>query len=269
MRDMTIKSIRSETLTRMKSCWPEMSFIIVLAAGIVFFFYAALVFMGQVLGVHDSFYAIPSLSLAEPAYIAGVLGLYTVLYLGSVPLSYGIRWFYWNLSGGAVMPLSSLFACYDSWHTIQRCIIVRLMTDLRRITRFIVLGTFGYAVFFICARVGTGHERLIESIETFTVFVLLVIYYVSTMDLFFVPYIFADNPDLDAGEIINRSIRATKYRYNFSVKLFFSCIPWSLSAVLVFPMMFVLPLVNIIHAVYLRRIMDDMNEKKDTDTRTA
>ena len=261
MRDMTIRSIRSETLTRMKSCWPEMSFIMVLAAGVVFFFYAALIFAAQAMGVHDSYYAVPWLSRLDPAYLGIAVLLYLIVYLGSVPLAYGIRWFYWHLSGGAVMPLSSLFACYDSWHMILSCLKVRFMTDLRRLTRLLILGTLGYAVFFACSRMGAEHTRMVQSIETFAVFILLVIYYVSSMDLVFVPYIFADNPDLTPGEIINRSRRAVRYRLNFSVKLFFSCTPWFLLAFLVFPMMFVFPLTNIVHAVYLRRIMEESNEK--------
>ncbi|MBQ5310578.1 MAG: hypothetical protein ILP19_00840 [Oscillospiraceae bacterium] len=258
---MTINSIRDETLARLKTCWAEMAFIVMLAAGVVCFTYAVLLFLAQVMGIHSTYYVLPLFDELPLYYVIPAAVMILIVYIGSIPLFFGIRWFYWHLSGGAVMSIDSVFAPYDSRRMIRRCIAVRLITDLRKLLRLAVFGAVGYASVFALIHVTGTNERTIMSVATFIIFILLVLYYVSVMDLAFVPYIFADNPDLPVSEIMKRSKEAIRSRMSFSVNLFFSCLPWYLATFFVFPLMFVLPITNVLHAIYLRHINEEKDEK--------
>ncbi len=260
----TIKEMHRRAVIGIKTGWPEMCFIVVLNAGIIGFVYACVIFISMLSGTNDTYLAVPSLTCPIQYWVAAVL-LCVVVYVGAIPLHFGVRWFYWQLSRGTVMPLSSLFACYSSGKMMKKCFKVKLLTDMIFLCRAVICGG---AIKFITVvfRVTMGTEVTVSaSIGIFLIFIVLICTYLSMLDMVFIPFLFAENPDMSAGELVNISRAFIRRHPTFSIKLYFYCLPWYLTALLVFPLMIVIPLTNVIMAEYLRLIYmeEDPHEKKD------
>ena len=258
--DLTIRQIQSAAVESIKSSWPEQCFIVILGAGVQAFAYACLVFICMLAGEHHDFYAV--LCFDGSPQIMAVKALFLlIMYLGSIPLYFGIRWFYWQMSAGMVMPLSSLFACYSSKKMVKRCIDIKVHTDLHLLIR---VGAAAAAIFGIVDLFGLSDETkysLKNSVGVFLVFLVLVVMFLSTIDLVFVPYVFAENNDLSAQDILAKSKELVRRDMSFSVRLYFSYLPWYIFAVFIFPLLIVIPFMNVMMACYMRKLISSDGEQ--------
>ena len=212
-------------------------------------------------GEHHNYYAFPCFDGTIPIDALKIL-ICLVVYLGSIPLYYGIRWFYWQMSSGTVMPLSSLFACYSSKKMIRRCVDLKLHTDVHLLARIILAGAAikGIITLFGISD-GMGYS-LKHSLGVFLIFIVLMVFFLSTLDLVFIPYLFAENNELSTTEIMRISKKTIRKDKVFAIKLYCSCLPWYAMAIFIFPLMFVIPLTNMILASYFRLLLSHSDVDK-------
>ena len=257
--DINVKHIWNRTYDLIKACWSEVLFIQSLSVGLVAFVYLLVIFAGMMLGKHASSSLLPIFRDVDIPFVIIAVLLPFILYTGAIPLHYGIRWFYWQAAGGARMPLSSIFACYSSPALMRHCLDLHMRRVLFDLPRILVCGVLclGIHLAYTYAednmQPGFLYDMLLP-LDIFLITVMVLVCILACAQAKAASYIFAENPNMSAKEIMRTGRRLFRIDYMRSVRVLFSGSVLYVLAPLVFPLAFVIPLNNIIGAIYFREV---------------
>lgn len=247
-----IGTIKKNAFAALKKCWAEAIFICLLNTGFICAVYILVLLAARLMGVHTANTIMPVFdSFSAPFCIFAAVTV-SAAYIIYCPFHFGIRWYFWQATGGSIMPLSSIFACYGSKKTVNRCIILKLLTDLRRLMFSAVFAGVMTLEFMLGQRLWEYHNRtklsaalIVCGLSVFALGVL-VLYVASTLKYLPVGYIMADNPYARIKEILRLSSSIVSRRYTNMLVLYMSCFGGLIICILVFP----IPIVHMLWCMY-------------------
>lgn len=256
----------------MKKCWAETAFISLLIAGIFLGVYVFLILIGRFMRIHTAETIMPVFSELPAPFLISAAVLLLTAYVICAPLYFGIRWFYWQASGGQIMPLSSLFACYSSRESIFRCIKLKFIMDMQRFIFTAIFGGLGALGSFLAFRIWHDNDNsrssgiLLICLCTIMFAGLTVLYTVFTVKYVPVGYLMADNPYSGTGEILTLSRRIVGKRYYHMLMFYLSCANYVAMCIFIFPVLLVYPMLCMFTAVYIRDgLYSDEYSRTDTE----
>ena len=264
---MSIRELRHTAVNNIKKGWPEFCFISLLCSGIIAFGYTAILLVGQITGVSLNKHELFELSTPPPSFVIPAVIIILAVYVSSIPLYYGIRWFYMQAARGFIAPLSSLFAMYRSKKTIRACFITKAATLLSMIRNLALPAAAVYllSVFFLQFAETRSRFRFPVLILLGAMVALLIGYMISiSMDYLFVSYLFTSDPYRKPRDIIIESRRLFTDNLTPIAKITATNCFWLVLAPIVFPLIFIIPYVNFIFAVTLSDLIKPHEQKEQT-----
>ncbi|MDE7294911.1 MAG: hypothetical protein K2N72_10855 [Oscillospiraceae bacterium] len=275
----TIREIKGEAVERLKSCWAESVMISLLELGIYCLTYTVLLLTARVMGVHTANNVILIPEKFSLPFVISVIVILAVQYIATIPLYFGIRWFFWqNSTGKDVMPVSSVFACYGSQETRSKCFRIKLATDVRKLGWAILFGALVCAELFLAdiiwqysakgedVRIGLLAGCIIMAVGAWVFYMICTIKYIPA------GYMMAANPYAAAGEIITLCKRTSKQRYVYILKMYAGNIRHAPLIIFIFPILVLRPYMLMTTAVSVRDSLGEIDgadinvsAEKDTD----
>lgn len=263
-----IKKIKENAVSILSKCCAEAAFISLLNCGTFCTFYIAVILAGKLTGAHTADSFLPVFSSYPPAFIAAALLLMLTAYLSVTPLYFGIRWFFWQASGGNIMPLSSLFACYSSSETVLRCLKIKIVTDMRKLTLLLIFCGMGYIEVTLGKRLQeySGESKAAEMAVILGCVVMgicmIILFFVFNLKYIPVGYLLAGNPDSEPEEILSESAAMVNKKKGFMLSFYLSFAGWLALCLLVFPILFVAPYMSMVTALMIRENVSESEAQK-------
>ncbi len=262
----TIREIKGEAVERLKSCWAESVMISLLELGIYCLTYTVLLMTARVTGVHTANNVILIPEKFSLPFVISAIVILAVHYIATIPLHFGIRWFFWqNSTGKDVMPVSSVFACYSSRETRSKCLSIKLAADVRKL---------GWGLLFVvpvCAELfladiiwqnsAKGEDVQIGLLAGCIIMTAgaWVFYMICTIKYIPAGYIMAANPYAAAGEIIALCKRTSKRKYVYILKMYAGNIRHAPLIIFIFPILVLRPYMLMTTAVSVRESLKEID----------
>ncbi len=268
----TIREIKGEAVERLKSCWAESVMISLLEMGIYCLTYTVLLLIARVMNVHtaNNVILIPE-KFSLPFVISAVVIL-AVQYIATIPLYFGIRWFFWqNSTGKDVMPVSSVFACYSSRETRSKCFRIKLAADVRKLGWGILFGALVCVELFLADIIwqysAKGEDVKIGLIAGCIIMAAgaWVFYLICTMKYIPAGYMMAANPYAAAGEIITLCRRTSKRKYVYILKMYAGNIRHAPLIIFIFPILVLRPYMLMTTAVSVIESLEEIDGADSAD----
>ncbi len=263
--------IRKTALDRFKKCLAEVSFASVLNIGIFCAVYMFILFIGRITGAHTDDSFLPYFSSFPPRFVISAAIVLVSVYVLIIPLHFGIRWFYWQVSVGNLMPVSSIFACYSSSEMIMRCIKLKLKVDIQRSLLMLFFGGLVAVEIILASWLWkySGYNMAVGAVLivgcTVMALGIMILCFVTSMRFIPVGYLLADNPDSQDAKIIKLSKSIVNKKYTYMLRLYISVLPAAVPCLLIFPILFVLPYLYMITAVFIHESLDGLNSSDDPE----
>lgn len=273
MNTAKIRSIKAKSTEVLQDIWAETFMTGMLMMGIVLLTALLVVLTARLMG----FCTVSS--LFEGGARAGVfLALTAVIliisYLCSVPLYFGIRWYFWQAANDNVMPICSLFSCYSSLSSMMRCLKLKLAIDLRRLALLLVLAVPAYIEIRLARYLwnvsgkGLPAQIALAGGCIIVTLCLLALYMVITARYIPVGYLLADEPDSTPSEIIAKSINTVNKKFASLMLTYLSFWKSILSALLIMPVIFLIPYFYIITALFIRECVLENTPSEDSPAKS-
>ncbi len=247
----SIKKTASETLSK---CWPETFFIAFFSIGIPVMVYL-LIYILAILtnsGVSYSSLPIPN-DFHNPVFTVGAIIIAVTAYLASSPLYIGIQWFYLQLAGGDIMPVSSIFVPYKSREFFLKALKLRLIVALRRFfvivpCIFVIDLVYQYVVCNVSIP-----DTLSDVI--FGLCILLTIFILIQRTVKYLPsgYLIVEYTDSKSSDIIKM---CREFYKSYSVPLLRLIISFAglmILCLFMFPLLLLVPYMMLSIAIYIKR----------------
>ncbi|MBQ7784025.1 MAG: hypothetical protein IJ368_08660 [Oscillospiraceae bacterium] len=269
MAMMKIRDIKSAAYGRLSKCWAECAFITLLHIGVVIAVYVLLLLIARFTGIHTAPSVLPEFNSMTPVFIAVSLIVMAVAYIALSPLFLGIRWYFWQASGGTVMPVSSVFAVYSSDEQTKRCIKLRLMIDIRKLVLLFAAVTVAFMGISLAERLqkmwagNIAVEVFINGGCAVLVAGVMLLYIVVGMKYLPAGFLMAENPDASVSEVMELCERIVGKKYTYLLALYCSYAGWYAACLLVFPILFIIPIMYMTTAVFIRESLRDIGFSRD------
>jgi len=204
----------------------------------------------------------PNISPASFLLLGG--GWLLSLLIG-MPLTYGVRRWFYIRSGGHHLDFGDVFFYFESLRSYLKCLWIELCTGLRRLlwcAAFLLPG-------ITCTLLGkwavrfasTDGERMLADGLTISGMIIwicggiLLIIFLQRYAL--TRYVFFEYRDIAAGQAIQLSIIGSR-RYRIQMSIFcLSFAGWFLLCLLGIPLLFVLPYFLMAHSIYARLLIHE------------
>lgn len=258
MEQMTISEIKTRAKSLFTKCWAEAAFITVLQTGIVMLYYAVMIFLGRLTGVHVSNTFMPEFISFPPPFVLSSAVLILAGHTITAPLSFGIKWYYWQVSSGMFVPVSSIFVCYSSVDSIKRCVKIQALIDFREAGMLAVAAVLSIPPYMLMNMLhGMTEEGSLAYIFITAGFIsaeIIIFIAFICASLVHIPlgYIMADDPDASVSDVIAAGRKNLFGKYKGIISLYFSFWIWYGLCILAFPLLPLIPYLYMSTAVYIR-----------------
>lgn len=268
-----ITTIKKRTMDELQKIWAETVMTGLLVTGTGCLYFLIFILLARLSGLHSSDGILLIPDTLSPLFIIAAVLLFLTGYLVCIPLYFGIRWFFWQAAEGRTMPMSSLFACYSSKDTVIRCIKLKLSVDIRKL---LILAVLCVPMFFaiklaqniwesgnqgMLYRFGLIAGCAIVTLSLAFLFILLTARYIP------VGYFLADSPDSGTADIIEKSVKTVQKKHTVMMMTYLSCWRTFLTGVFVLPVIFIVPYLYMVTAVFIHECTE--NEHDDTESMTG
>ena len=222
--------------------------------------------LGIITGALQTGSILPKFNSFPPNFIIGSVILILIYYISTAPLMLGIRWYYWHAAEKNVMPVSSVFAGYRSTEYALSLIKLKVITDMRRLTPAIVSAACMAVTISITKKLLT---YTLSDTGAFLIKVgcavvcggLILFCLISGMQYVPVGYLLADNPDAGADNIIKLSKKIVSKKYAYMMMLYASFIGWYVICIAGFPVLALIPYLNMTSAVFINDSIEQINSE--------
>ena len=268
MNTAKIRNIKAKSTDVLRNIWAETFMTGMLIMGVAFLTALAVIITARLMG----FCTVSSLyegGARTGLFLALAAVILIISYFCSVPLYFGIRWYFWQAANDNVMPICSLFSCYASPSSVMRCVKLKLAIDLKRLAVFAVLSVPAYIeirlaryLWSVSGQSLPVHIALAGGCAVVTL-CLFALYLVLTARYIPVGYFLADEPDSSTSEIIEKSINTVKKKFASLMLTYLSFRKTILSALLIMPVIFLIPYFYIITALFIRECVSESTPSED------
>lgn len=204
---------------------------------------------------------IPDISLFAIAFNSILVVGYIIL---TVPLKIGQDFWYYNLTAGTTMDVTSIFVCFASVRRFFRALALQLNIYIRKLFWIIVLYALPTAAMF-CGVFVLERDNSISSQEaligTTLIFCSVTLYglftiiaYIIFQKYFLAPYYLYDD-SISVRRAISLSINASKGEKTIIFLYHLSFIGWMLLNVFIVPMLYTAPYIQTSRAMYARYLI--------------
>lgn len=263
-----ITEIKKRAYSLFKGCIAEAAFISLLSAGVFCVVYVMVILAGRLTGAHTAETVMPFFSSCPPLFLISMVLIVLSAYIASAPLFFGVKWFFWQVTGGKMMPVSSIFACYGSRKSVLRCIKIRLAADLRKAAMAAALTLIGAAVIILakilrpmCSNMFFAY--LLHIGCALVVLCLVILYLIGASKYAAIGYIMADDPDLSTNDVLKQGKKLAEKKHAEVIMIYICMGGWLISCLLVFPALAVYPLMQMVTAVFIRDNLDSLRSSDE------
>lgn len=212
----------------------------------------------------------------ELLYWAMLLVVFLVSQVFLAPVIFGcIRWF-WFVSDGANLSVSSVFYFFESWNEYKRALLLSYFMFMR-VMGVILLCFIPYAAILII-----GSPELYNSFDSGMPYWVSLVWVLSELAVFFgiilsialllrfilAPVLMINDNNLSPKQALRMSVLVTKGAVFSFVGLTFSFVLWFIYGLLVLPLLFITPYYLCSFAVYCRNAIGRYNYNIDMLSRT-
>lgn len=204
--------------------------------------------------------------IPDISFIAVVFN--TILMVGyiilTVPLKIGQDFWYYNLTAGTTMDVTSIFVCFASFRRFFRALALRLNIYIRKLFWILVLYALPTVALF-CGAFVLNRDNSFSNQEaligTTLIFCSVTLYGLFTIiaciifqKYFLAPYYLYDD-SISVRRAISLSIKASKGEKTIIFLYHFSFIGWYLLNVFIVPMLYTAPYIQTSRAMYARYLI--------------
>lgn len=268
-----IKEIKADARGIIMKCWAEMAMISLLNTAVAVSVYTLVIIIGILTGAHSGETMLPIFQSCPPIFIILISVLLISAYFITAPLYFGIKWYLWQMSSGAYMPVSSIFAGYTGKESIFQFMKLRFLIGIRKAAYAVLAGAiiiFGCVIAGgLAASVGSAVLRiLIYAGGALIVIGTLILWGASIMKYLPAGFIAAADFDMSFKEIMSYSNALVKKRHSLMLVFYSSFFIWYIFSLLIFPLLFAVPYIDMSTAVFVRGIITNYyNEMNHDQTR--
>lgn len=182
--------------------------------------------------------------------------------LFAVPIHIGAKWWYLHAARGEQNGVNGMFVCYGNIRIFLKTLWIKFSVAVLVIIPAAPLMFCVYAVFRLLAYAieGNGNQGIAVIMAFFAglLFICLgMLYIIYCMNFALTDYLFCLNPDLSVMEAIKLSVSMMKNYKRELVSVIFSYIGWIPVAMLIFPLLFLLPYFAMTFTVAVNQIIEN------------
>ena len=257
----TAKELKKQASARLTGCFGELCTVFFLSVGGLALFVLACLMAaeGLVNSKRDVLYG-SGLLRAELALFLTCTAVFIVLVVAVTPFMYGVSWYRIQQIRGNSVHARSIFSCYMSigkmWQVLRLNSLLLFKILCRLLPYAAVSALAFYAAGFV-DRITDG--SVIYSISLTAAFILtaVMLYLAVRSNNIYaaVPFLYALEPDRYASEIISESKAIMRKNKGYVGEIMFSVSPWLLPCLIIFPMIFIIPYIQMVYAAAVNEII--------------
>lgn len=189
-----------------------------------------------------------------------------LLWFAVAPFSYGTKWYRIQQIRGVTVQARSMFSCYVSLRKLIEVLKLNSMTVLRSMPMFISGAAMAAAAFYLpdklCGALGGG-SILYNAVRI--LFLLLAAasvcgWQASRLKYALAPYLYVLEPGADPAGLIKKSRTLMKNNYRYLLKTGFSLMGWLIPCILIFPVIFIIPYIEMVYTAAINEIIEQSKE---------
>lgn len=254
------KELKQHALSRIRCCWGECCAVFFIIAGEL-----AVIIIALLLA-YD--YLMTFSTSNFPVWLAVALTslLASLLWLAVAPFTYGVRWYRIQQIRGNVVFARSMFSCYASLKKMLQVLKLNSMLALRRFPVLILICGAIAAEFYMVDKAGKviGQDNFLYNAAAALMLLLAAIgvclFMILGLKYAPVPYLYALDPDSPPKEIISKSLKLMKDSSHYLIETMLSVAGWFVPCILIFPMVFVVPYIQMVYTAAINEIIEHGEE---------
>lgn len=254
---MKTGEIKKKSMQMFNKCWAEAALISLISNGLFCLIYCTILLIARITGAHTTNSFLPIFDSLPVEFVASVAIILAVSYFFEAPLYFGIRWFFWHAAEGNVMPLSSIFAQYNSRASILRCVKLKLMSDGAKFPITFLFTCIIAVEIILGVKLWNIHNNdeviglvLIAGLTLLVVCICIIMFILSLKHIP-IGYILAANPDIELSKVMADSREMSRVCNTKMMALYLSMFGMMLTCIFVFPLIFVIPYLYMTNAVFI------------------
>lgn len=264
----TVSQIKGTARSHLLKCWAELGFFSVLNCAVLCGAYSLIIILGILTGSHNGDTILPVFTSLSPAFIISAAAVIAAVYIITSPLYFGIKWYVWQITAGAYMPVSSIFASYTSRESIFHFIKLRLTIDLRKLPAIIAAIVISVESIYISEFLKSVTEAaavkfLITVGAAVIIGGVLLLLFIHCSRYLPTAYIIAEDLELDTAAVLKKSSAVIKERHTLLLTLYASFYMWYALSILIYPLMFAIPYISLSTAVLMRQLLTEQENQTD------
>lgn len=267
------KELKKDVFSRIMCCWGELCTVFFLSVGGYSVFVLACMIAERLLrssGVVN-FYPRTTASSYVILFLVSIAAL-ILLIVASTPLSYGIKWYRIQQIRGNSVHARSIFSLYTSIRRFGQVLRLNSMLIVRKLYAIVPAALISALGFYISGKI----EVYSDGAEYYLSFFLswfIMLYMICLLAIFnvkyaAVPYLYVLEPDKPPMEVINKSKRIMRGKTRYLAGILFSLSGWIVPCLIIFPMIFIVPYVQMVYTAAVNEIiLSEREEGQDIDER--
>lgn len=217
-----------------------------------------------------------SVGTGETMFPYGILfliltAIFIILAVAAVPFGYGVSWYRIQQIRGISVPARSIFSCYTSAKKLWKVIRLQSILIFKSLHIVIPAALVSAAMFYIAGIVdayakGDTAYYIIFFAAMLTAFAMLGVTAYYSVRFSAVPYLYALGPEKPIPELIDESRKIMKDKEKYISEVMFSLSMWLLPCLIIFPMIFIIPYMQMVYAAAVNEIIiAESGAEKDSD----
>ncbi len=206
----------------------------------------------------DSGYISPEFILVMTA----ALLVFIIATVAITPLSYGIKWYRLQQVKGNSVYAKSIFSCYASAGKMWKVLRINSILILKKLYVILPFAAVSALSFYSAGIVdgitdGDTPYYIMFFCAILLTFVMLSAAAVINSRYAAVPFLYAMETELSPTELIAESKRIMKGKKKYLSEVMFSLSGWLVPCLMIFPMIFIIPYINMVYTAAMNEIITD------------
>lgn len=265
----TVKELKQTVLQRLRCCWGENTAIFFISAGgiasVALAWFMTTDFLAA-FGAADP--SRPRADLSNGAILAVTAIALAMLFAIAEPFRFGVKWYRLQQVRGNSVHARSIFSCYGSWKRAGQIFKLDAYLFLRRLYFTAPLAALLGSGIFLVNRIETSENSVAYSAAAVLALLLAgsVICTASAMNCKYAAaeYLFVMDPDASPKKLADKSVELTRGRSDYIMEAFLSSAIWLPSCLLIFPMVFAVPYMQMINTAAVNEIITSEKSGEST-----
>ena len=195
------------------------------------------------------------------------IGVFILLSVAATPFFYGVCWYRIQQVQGNSVHARGIFSCYASFRKLWSVLLLNSILIIKKLYIIVPAATLSAFCFHISGQVD---DRTNGGAAYYVTFVLAVLVTVGMLGVTLVynaryaavPYLYVLEPGRSALELIDTSKRFMRGNIRYLSEVMLSLSGWMLPCLIIFPMIFIVPYIQMVYAAAVNEIILSEREKE-------